>query len=192
MEPEPGSGTVDSMMGLARVALLVEPTPAVDAGGVDRQAFAELIEAHQGEVLAYCCRFLGDPVLAADVAQEVFLTLWKERERYRDEGKPRHYLLRIARHRCLAETKRRRSRRELAERVAGEPREVSSGGSLDTPALARALARLAPKHRDLVILRYLGELELADIAAITGLKTGTIKSRLSRAVAALRKELADE
>jgi RNA polymerase sigma-70 factor (ECF subfamily) len=180
------------MMGFAQLALLAEPSRGVDAGVVDRGAFAELIEVHQGEVLAYCCRFLGDPTLAADIAQEVFLTLWNERERYREQGKLRHYLLRIARHRCLAETKRRRSRRRLAERYAAEPRETTrEPAPLEGPALARALARLAPKHRDLVILRYLGELDLADIAAITGLKTGTVKSRLSRAVAALRKELAD-
>lgn len=180
-------------MALAQLGLLADRPAAVDAGGVDRGAFAKLIDAHQGEILAYCVRFLGDPALAADIAQEVFLTLWRERDRYTETGKLRHWLFRVARHRCLAEAKRRRSRRRLAARYAAEPRETARAPEPpDARALARAVAALAPKHRDLVILRYLAELGLADIAAITGLEVGTVKSRLSRAVAALRQELADD
>lgn len=159
----------------------------------DRQAFADLIDAHQAEVLAYCTRFLGDPSAARDAAQEVFLAVWRERDRYREEGKLRHWLLRIARHRCLAETKKRRSRRALSTEVAAQPRATSIEPLTgDAAALAAALSTLAPKHRDLVVLRYLEDLSLADIAEITGLRTGTIKSRLHRALARLRKELSDE
>lgn len=164
--------------------------PRVQLG--DREAFAELVGAHQAEVLAYCARFLGDPSAAADVTQEVFLTLWRERDRYREEGRLRHWLLRVARHRCLAETKKRRSRRALSDRVAAQPAAAVEPLTGDSAALAAALAGLKPAHRDVVVLRYLEDLSLADIAAITGLRQGTIKSRLHRALARLRKELADD
>jgi len=181
------------------LALLANPVSRVDAAVVeseppmDRSAFARAIDAHQADILRYCTGFLGDPALAADVAQEVFATLWKERERYRERGKLRHWLLRTARLRCLAETKRRRSRDRLATIYAAEPRERAVEPSApESPALAAAIAALKPEHRDLVVMRYLGELELAEIAEIAKLRIGTVKSRLSRAVAALRAELADD
>ncbi len=155
----------------------------------DERAFATVVETYQQDVARYCARFVGDVELAADLTQEVFLTLWKERARYRSSGALRHYLLRIARHRCLALAKKRRLRAQLLQRWQ-LPQQKPSGEPSDARSIDRALGKLSPAHRDLIILRYLEELELSEISTVTKLRLGTVKSRLSRAVSALRKELA--
>jgi RNA polymerase sigma-70 factor (ECF subfamily) len=166
---------------------------AVRAGS--REAFRQIVEAHQARLLAFCLRFLGDESAARDATQEVFLTLWRERERYQERGKLRLYLLKVARLRCLAAAKKRRAQvgvaRALSEEAgtanAAEPARASEAADL----VRFALAALPPEQADLLILRHLEQLELDEIVDVTGLRPGTIKSRLSRALAALRKELAD-
>ncbi|MCG8418529.1 MAG: RNA polymerase sigma factor [Proteobacteria bacterium] len=193
----------------APIAAMVMPTPvvrdaprsaamaAVKAG--DRDAFRAVVEHHERDLLSFCLRYTGDLNLARDLAQEVFLTLWKEREHYDERGKLRFYLLRMARLRCLAALKKRRSQARLAVRYAREhagssvewqPDEVSLHAG-DAARLIRAgLARLKPEHAELLVLRHLEGMDLNRIAELTGLRIGTIKSRLSRGLTALRKELA--
>jgi len=167
---------------------------AVKSGS--RDAFRSVVEHHQSLVYAFCLRFLGDEALAKDATQEVFLTLWNERQDYDDRGKLRVYLFSIARRRCLAAAKKRRSQRGLTEQLsaAGASDRVAepAAGTLDAAAsIHRALASLPPKFAEAVILRHLEGLELKEIAEITGLRLGTVKSRLGRGLAALRKELSD-
>ena len=162
------------------------------AAGGNRRAFQNLVRRHEERLLAFAYRFLGERRAAEDVVQEVFLTLWKERRRYRDEGKFTVYLYRIARLRCLAASKRRRSRQKLKSRAL-EVQAASSALEGADPAelrlVFRALEGLFPKERELVVLRHFEELSLEEIGEITGLRPGTIKSRLSRAMAKLRKEV---
>ncbi len=162
----------------------------------DRVAFSTLVEVHQPRIIAYCLRFLGERELARDASQEVFLTAWKERRRYRDHGTFDRYLLTIARNRCLAQHKKRRSSWALVSRYADsrvvEPRRTDESAPMVTSELETALATLSLKHRDLIVLRYLEGLSLEEIREVTGLRAGTIKSRLSRGIASLRKELADD
>ncbi len=169
----------------------------------DRHAFSVLVQMHQERILAYCLRFLGDLALAQDAGQEVFLTLWKERLSYQDRGVLARYLLTIARHRCLALAKKQRSYRSLLARYAhllNPGQEAMSMNATESESftqanageLQRALAMLSIKHRDVVVLRYLEGLGIKDICELTGLRPGTVKSRLSRAVAALRRKLVDE
>ncbi len=159
----------------------------------DREAFPLLIERHQKPVYAFCLRMLQDGALARDVAQEVFLTFWREREQYAHEGKLRSYLLTIARFRCLASLKKRR--REVLEAV--EPQSHAEDlfeGLAKRQAGARvmrALSKLEEPRASLIRMRYLDGLNIAEIAQITQLKPGTIKSRLSRGLAELRKALWD-
>ena len=83
----------------------------------DEQAFRRVVRRHQKRVLAYCLRMLGDSSHAQDTAQDVFLTLWREREKYRERGKLEFYLLGIARLRCLALLKKLRAQRRLQDRA---------------------------------------------------------------------------
>lgn len=161
----------------------------------DRAAFQRIVAAHEGDILAYCLRFLGDRELARDVSQEVFLTLWRQRGSYEERGKLRFYLLRVARLRCLAAAKKRRSQVTLEskyQKAAGASSSESPHQAReDAQVLEQALAKLKPEIADLLILRHLEGLGLDEIREVTGLRNGTIKSRLSRGLALLRKELRD-
>ncbi len=180
-------------MGLVKMA----PSPMVegtddDAASVaalrrgDTQAFGRLIERHQASVARFCLRYTGSAALSRDLTQDVFLTLWDERARYRHQGRLRAYLLTIARFRCLAHAKKhgRLVPYDLDERegVSG------SEGGLLRAQLLRSLRRLEPDFAEVVVLRYLEELELQEIAELVGVPLGTVKSRLHRALAQLRKE----
>lgn len=186
-------GVVPALAMLAVPPVVEGEERALSAGlaAGDRAAFRAIIERHQSMIARYCERFVGDRALAGDLTQEVFLTLWQERARYREEGRLKYYLLQIARLRCLAACKRRRSQRRLAADYAesrdDEAAPVEAGFA--AAAVRRALARLAPAHADLILLRHLEDLDLEEIRAVTGLRIGTIKSRLSRGLVALRKEL---
>lgn len=161
----------------------------------DEQAFRRIVRRHQQRVLAYCLRFVGDRAHAQDLGQDVFLTLWRERKRYREEGKLEFYLLKIARLRCLAHTKKMKSIVRLQERAMElQPRQAFSSDQTagEDLALQGALARLSAEHRDLLVLRHFEGLDLQEIKKLTGLRLGTIKSRLHRGLAALRMELQDE
>ncbi len=157
----------------------------------DERAFQRLILRHQQAILAYCLRLLRDEGAAQDVAQDVFFTLWKERKKYSEKGKLRNYLFTIARLRCLALLKKARADKRLRAakaQIVAEP--APSPDATDDAALLKALGRISSEHRDLIVLRHLEGFDLAEIHDITGLRKGTIKSRLHRAMAALREELA--
>ena len=155
----------------------------------DAESFERVVTVMEADVLRFCLRFVGDRGLAEDLAQEVFVTLWRERSRYREEGKLRAFLLGIARRRCLAALKKRRrddvvpDLSWVAERRGGE-----SGDAL---AVYQALSKLRPKYAELVVMRHLEGLSLEEIRELTGHREGTIKSRLHRAMAELRKEISD-
>lgn len=180
-----------------------EPTPIdlAEAGLVrrvragDRDAFGTLIRAHQSAVLRLGVAMLRDETQAADLAQEVFLTFWRERTRYRHEGRLRAYLLGIARHRALAQLKRRRSRGRLTEAVRTRPAsppptpEADTARAQDRARLAAAIETLPEERREAVRLRFLQGLSIAEVAAVTEVPAGTVKSRIGRGLAALREVL---
>jgi RNA polymerase sigma-70 factor (ECF subfamily) len=160
----------------------------------DEKAFAAIVGEHQGAILAFCLRFLGDASLAKDAAQEVFLSLWRERRRYRERGKLRTYLFRIARNRCLALAKKRRSQLRLGEQYGAVHEEPLSDEACQrerAAAVYRALGALKPKQAELVLLRHVEGFGVDEIAEITGLPAGTVKSRLSRALKNMRLEMSN-
>lgn len=167
---------------------------AVKSG--DARAFRSVVELHQSAVYRFCLRFLGDEALAKDTTQDVFLTLWKHRADYDERGKLESYLLSIARRRCLAAVKKRRSYAGLQQQLtaAGASERVAQTNleALEAAAvIAHRLGEMPAQYAEIVILRHLEGLELKEIAAVTGLRLGTVKSRLGRGLAALRQELSD-
>lgn len=164
----------------------------------DRAAFESLLQRYQGIVLAYGLRTLKDEGLARDLAQEVFLTLWRGRDAYEHQGKLRAYLLTVARHRALAQLKRRRSVHRLKTAVQAVPSAPGPTPLQDAQRLQAkdrlqaALHVLPPDRAEVIRLRFILELPVAEIAEITGVPVGTVKSRIGRGLAGLRKELGHE
>jgi RNA polymerase sigma-70 factor (ECF subfamily) len=169
-------------------------------------AFDAIVLAHQDRVYAFCARMLSDRVEAMDVSQEVFISAYRNLGGFREEASLSTWLLKIAANRCL---NRIRQRSSLAAREVVLP--DSAGGDeppFQPPApeegrpdriaenremaniLEKALGRIDPDSRWLLLLSDVEGFTYEEIASMAGIPVGTVKSRLHRARMALRKILA--
>ena len=174
----------------------------------DEQAFRTVVTRYQHKVYNLVYRMLGDPHEAEDVAQEVFITVLKNIDSFRGDAQFSTWLFRIA----VNHSKNRI--KFLKRRAAGRTHHIEDvpegavthnpfGAAIagpDTQAMGhqlegviqRALARLDPEHREMVILRDVQNLSYQEIQEITGLGLGTVKSRIHRARVALKEEVSTQ
>src|SRR5450432_4055105 len=173
----------------------------------DERAFRELMDEHRDRVFNITFRMLGNRAEAEDVAQEVFITVFKSIETFRGDSKFSTWLYRVAVNHCKNRIKylaRRhdRDRDELDETTNGQAGAVGAIGSPQPKSpdsaleavqmdklLQEAIATLEEDWRVVVVLRDVEDLSIEEICKITGEVDGTVKSRLHRARAALRKKL---
>jgi RNA polymerase sigma-70 factor, ECF subfamily len=173
-----------------------ELAKAIVAG--DRDAFRLLVERESGPLVRACARVLGDHDAAEDVAQECFVTAHQVIRSWRGEGSLHGWLLRIAINRALREVKRERRHLPL-EDESGEPLAIPGGSEpladavmAERDRLIRdAVASLSEPYRETIVLRYFGELSIAEIASQTGRPIGTVKTHLGRGLLRLRPALAE-
>lgn len=170
----------------------------------DESAFEALVRSHQRGIYNLAYRLLGNREDALDAAQDAFLRCYRALPRFRGDAAFRTWLLGIAINVCrtrLTGAARRQQRRtqdltradsRTGERVPLDlpdpgpgPESAAHAGEL-RGALAHALAGLSPDHREVLLLREVGELEYDEVAAALGCALGTVKSRIARARAALR------
>lgn len=154
----------------------------------DRGAFEQLFRTHQKRVFSVALNFFGGRSdLAEDVAQQVFLKLFRKIGDFRAEAEFTTWLYRVTVNACLDEQRRRRRRLNLADffRFA----EAASASSAQDEKIyereisgevQKALAALKPKYRLPILLKYSENLSYAEIAAILECSEGTVASRLSR------------
>lgn len=159
----------------------------------DQTAFRHLVERHQKQVRATVHGMLGDTAEADDVAQEVFIRLYRALPDFREEAKLSTYLSRIAINLSLNELKRRKRKgRWLTFTRHDGPEAGVSDQSVDPErqemrdALQKALQRLEPEFRAVVILRLVEGYTVKETAEILQLPPGTVASRLARAQQKLR------
>jgi RNA polymerase sigma-70 factor, ECF subfamily len=172
----------------------------------DERAFREMVAEHRDRVFNLTYRMLGNRAEAEDVAQEVFIKVFKTIDTFREEAKLSTWLYKVTLNTCRNQIKhlaRRHDREQDELDEAIEPRAAAGAGAppssprpdhalerVQTQAmLERAIAELDEDHRELVVLRDVEDLSIEEIHEITGLPDGTIKSRLHRARLALRKKL---
>jgi len=171
----------------------------------DERAFTELIELQGDRVFNVCFRLLGNREEAEDMAQEVFINAFKYIDSFAGDSKLSTWLYIIAKNVSKNRIKRLvvrhdRSKAEFDEQIGRNaaaaavtapsqpkrPDEHVEGLELEK-IMQQAIAELDEDHRILIVLRDIEELSYEEIAAITELAEGTIKSRLHRARLALRK-----
>jgi RNA polymerase sigma-70 factor (ECF subfamily) len=130
---------------------------------------------------------VGSAAEAEDLVQEAFARASTRWSRVRDYDHPDAWVRRVALN--LAASAARRARRALlAYRRVGTPPPVPPP-SLDGVLLDRALQRLRHRHREVLVLHYLADLPVEEMAALLRVPAGTVKGRLHRARAALEREL---
>ena len=170
----------------------------------DERAFREFVTEHQQLVFNLVFRFLGNREEAEDVSQEVFVTVFKSIDRFRAESRLSTWIYRIsvnhAKNRLKYLQRRKSDRRQSLDSTsetdlqpadrAGDPGPESIAIGRQTERLIQnALKALEDDQRLVIILRDVEHLTYEEIGEITGLNMGTVKSRLHRARAALRKSL---
>jgi RNA polymerase sigma-70 factor (ECF subfamily) len=173
----------------------------------DPGAFAELVSLHQGLVYNLALRLLGEPEEARDLAQDVFLKVYRMLGSFRGQSALRTWIYRIvvneSRNRQRWWRRRRRERSlplealppaDSAQLLAEETGETSPYEAVRrrerSARVQAALQGLSFEHRAVLLLREVEEMSCDEIAAALGLPEGTVKSRLSRAREALRQALA--
>jgi RNA polymerase sigma-70 factor (ECF subfamily) len=176
----------------------------------DERAFNELMRMYERRIFALVLRMLGNRAEAEDLAQEVFVQVFKAIGTFRGDSKLSTWMYRIAINLCKNRTKYLRVRHTdeqdeleaVAERVPmGEvkranvgqverPDEMMAGRQVER-IVQEAIAKLEPSFRECLVLRDVEELSYEEIGEITGLPPGTVKSRIHRARGQL-KELVEK
>lgn len=168
----------------------------------DHELFRELIERHQTAVIGTVAKMLGSNNQAEDLAQQVFLRLWKSRERYKPAAKFTTFLYTITRNLVFNESRRKSRRKEssldaqkedFALEIPANPNQQPDNEQLMTElgeAIDQAIAELPEKQRMAVILRRYQNLPYEEIATVLDLTVSAVKSQLFRARTTLRESLA--
>ena len=171
----------------------VEDRALVDAiRDGDRQAFGAFVELETRAVYWTCLRILGRPHDAEDVAQEAFVAAFRSIGSYRGDGPLRGWLLRIATRQAYRRLSQRRSTVDVD--AVPEPFMADSRGDPTRIVVAterrddvrRAVGALPEPYREVVALRFFGELSLAEVADATGRPVNTVKTHLRRGLERLR------
>lgn len=185
--------------------------PDPDAGLVRRlkcrepQAFEELLDTYQDPIYGFVYRLLDDPSDAPDVAQEVFLKVFRKIDDFRQDSTLKTWLYRIAVHE--ASNRRRWFARHRRQEVSVEGVQESNGGAWewlrdqrDTPyetvkrgeqldLVEQSLRKVDERLRSAVVLRDIEGMNYNEIAATLGISLGTVKSRILRGREALKAEV---
>jgi RNA polymerase sigma-70 factor (ECF subfamily) len=160
------------------------------AGGDPAVAFSRLVDARLDAAYRLATFILGgDRAEAEDAVHDAALRAWEHFGDLRDVASFDAWFTRILVNNC----RDRIGQRRIRPLTFADPEPGASPDHAEafvrTDALERAMLSLSPKHRVVVALRYVGDYTLEEIAARTGERPGTVKSRLHYALRALRAEL---
>jgi RNA polymerase sigma-70 factor (ECF subfamily) len=162
----------------------------------DQEAFRQLVIRHHRLVINVAFRAFGDLSLAEDLAQDVFIKVYKALPSYRHEKPFTHWLHRVAANAVTDALRRRRPVLSLdameqppASRES-DPQDVAARHDLQH-AVRHAIASLPPHYRDTIALQAFGELSYEEIAKTLDIPLGTVMSRLNGAKRLLRERLGD-
>ena len=168
----------------------------------DHASFALLLERHRKSVVHYLYRMVQDHALAEELAQEVFLRVYRSRTTYEPSAKFTTWLFRIATHLALNALRngRKERNRESMDAESGEiPREYPDRSPSVEQAMVReatldevrkAIAALPDRQRAAVLMHKYEEMEYSQIAKALNCSEGAVKSLLFRAYETLRARLA--
>ena len=157
-------------------------------GGTGGEAsLRALYGQHADALYGFAQARLGDPGLAEELVQDVFVRVWRHAGEFDPaRGSVRGWLYSIARNAVIDAERRRAVRPRVSAGSGREPAEEPIEQAMLRWQIRSALARLSPEHREVIRLVRFRGLSLAETAERTGLPIGTVKSRLSYALRALR------
>ena len=171
------------------------------AGG-DHQSFRQLVERHQNAIVGTVTKMLGNTSDSEDIAQQVFIRVWKHAKRYKPDNKFTTYLYTITRNLVYNETRRLSRKRTVStdaredEQHLQHPDEESAQPDVSMldlelrAAIDAAIQSLPENQRMAVVLRRYDNVPYEEIAAVLNTSVPSVKSLLFRARTTLRDSLA--
>jgi len=170
-----------------------EPIIQMLRAGRSAEAFDALVTAYRRRVFGVAFAVLGSRAAAEDVAQEVFVKLWKSLHHFDGRARLSTWIYAIARNAAISARRRERPTSSLSDEAvlaAAEARAaVEDEPGADDATLWRAVAALPDAQRQAVILYYQEERPVEEVAAMLGMPVNTVKTHLHRARARLAASL---
>lgn len=166
---------------------------ATEAMTDDPARFEELVREHQSMVFSIACRYLRNRALAEEIAQDVFLQLYRKLPSLESPEHVVHWLRWVTAHRLIdhsrQEKRRPQSPLEDVPEPAAPPDAMRDADPLLSDMLRDLVAALPENARVVMILRYQEDLDPMDIARALDMPIATVKSHLQRSLALLRDKL---
>lgn len=162
----------------------------------DRRAFEELLDTYETRVYRLALRYVGSVPDAEDVTQEIFLGIHRNIGGFRGASSLSTWIYRVVVNHCLEFRRKRRLDSVPYEEGTDlpstdwhdDPVQVATKQELSTQ-VEKALAKLSPLHRDVIVLHEMQGLTYQECAEALSIPIGTVKSRLSNAFVRLREQL---
>lgn len=180
-----------------RPALAAERGLVSGAQHMDEEALTSLFNTYYPKVYGYAYVHLGNVHAAEDLASEVMLQILESIPKYRFTGAPfAAWVFRIARNRLIDSRRRARSAREVAlnenAALSGPTTEALAENALQRGALYQALQRLTKRQAEVIVLRFLEDMDVRTVAGTLGCGTGAVKTVQHRALRSLRRILSPD
>jgi RNA polymerase sigma-70 factor (sigma-E family) len=154
--------------------------------GHEQDEFAEFYRVSRDSCLRAVTAVVGDREVAEEQVAEAFTRAWTSWGKVRRHATPRAWVVRTALNLGVSRWRRRRREVPLADHDAAAAAGLSNGVD---PVLIAALRRLPARQREVLALRIFLDLDTETTAKVIGIAPGTVTAHLSRAVAALRRDL---
>jgi len=157
----------------------------------DRNAFGQLVRRYQDRLYRFILRMVNSHDEALELTQDTFIKAWQALPEWRPDAEFRTWLFRIGSNAAMDCLRRRKTVQFVALEEDFDAPDGDAGpeARLQTKqeliALQRALGRLPPDQREIVLLREVEDMSYAEIGAVLDINEGTVKSRLARAREAL-------
>ena len=159
----------------------------------NRRAWLALIKRYESQIYHYGIRMTGNTHDAADLMQDIFVSVYRSLGNYRGEGSFKGWLFRVAHFRCIEFYRRKRPEQGLDDTPEPECEQdcPETGYFRDQTSanLMQAMQRLPLAQKAVVELKFFGQFTFDEIAEQLGLSANTVKSRLYSALSKLKLEL---
>jgi RNA polymerase sigma-70 factor (ECF subfamily) len=171
------------------------PTTGEHAGDAEsdlkvRRPFAEAVRANQSMVFSIAYHFLRDWTAAEEIAQDVFLQLYRKYGELESDSHVTFWLRKVASHRCVDYVRSGARHAAVSLEDAPEPSAVAEHGDpLLNRKMRQLVASLPEKPRMVMVLRYQEDLLPEEIAKVLDMPVRTVKSHLQRSLAMLREKV---
>jgi RNA polymerase sigma-70 factor (ECF subfamily) len=160
----------------------------------DREAFGELYDRHVVRVYRHIYYMMGNAAEAEDLSAQAFLQAWEAIHRYQIRGAPFvSWLLRIAHNLAVSHLRSKKESSELPETLVDHGRhgnpEEELHRQLEAERVRKAILRLREEQRQVIMLRFVEDLEYREVAEIVGKSVAAVRVIQHRALNALRKQM---